>query len=104
MIRASLAPSIATSGIQQYWKGNYEKAFSRLSRAYKWSPELFENSEFQGYLGLCLFRLGRVTESRKYLAGSSEYLAKVKAASQDIRAIQADLHSEIIGVLNELNT
>lgn len=104
MIKESLAPSIATSGILQYWKGNYEKAFSRFSRAYSWSPALFENSEFQGYLGLCLFRLGQLGESKAHLIKANEYLAKVHSKKQEMRNIQGDLKSEITGALSELNT
>ncbi len=67
MIREALAPSIATSGMMHYWKGNYQKAFARLEKAKRWSPGIFLDSEFQGYYGLSLDRIGETKKSLEHV-------------------------------------
>ena len=104
LLKQAVAPSLASRGIMQYWRGNYKKAHQLLARAQDWSPYLFENSEFQGYLGLSLFRIGRVEQSIPLMAEAIKNAQSIRQFNSDVRSVQDDMIAEIKAILGKAKT
>ena len=104
LFKEALAPSIASFGVMQYWKGNYELSVRRLLQARSWSPWVFENSIYQGYLGLGLYKSGNIDQSKEHIESIWKYLSTTEESDQDINDLYEDLYLEIKDIISAINT
>ncbi len=102
-LKESLSPATATNGMMKYWKGNFQKSHELLSKAKRWCPEVVENSIFEGYLGLSLYRLGKVDEAMPLLLSTNRYLKENPSPKASVAEIESQVLEEIKEILGKEN-
>lgn len=103
LIKEALSPATATNGMMKYWKGNYQKSYELISKANRWCPEVVENSIFEAYLGLSLYRLGKVEEAMPHLLSTNSYLKENPSSKASVAEIEVQVLEEIKEIIGNEN-